>query len=118
MGFLVELVLVALFEVLGWYATRALETRAVAASLWLVLTATGFGGGVAWGAYTGSSDFVSIPLAPWIVLVVAIVAGVMAVRARPQTPGIGLDLHVARLALFAVFNVAIAAGIGVGYSAV
>jgi hypothetical protein len=50
MGLPVELLLVALFEALGWYATRALETRAVAASLWLVLTATGFGGGVAWGA--------------------------------------------------------------------
>ena len=118
MGLLVELVLVALFEALGWYATRALETRSVAASLWLILTATGFGGGVAWGAYTGTSDFVATPLAPWIVLVVAIVAGVLAVRARPETPGLGLDLKVARLALFAVFNVAIAVGVGVGYSAV
>lgn len=87
MGLPVELLLVALFEALGWYATRALETRTVAASLWLILTATGFGGGVAWGAYTGTSDFVATPLAPWI-------------------------------ALFAVFNVAIAVGIGVGYSAV
>jgi hypothetical protein len=52
------------------------------------------------------------------VLVVAIVAGVMAIRARPETPGLGLPLDVARLALFAVFNVAIAIGIGVGYSAV
>jgi hypothetical protein len=54
------------------------------------------------------------------VLVVAIVAGVMAVRARPETPGLGLDLKVARVALFAVFNVAIAIaiGVGVGYRAV
>jgi hypothetical protein len=53
MGLLVELALVALCEALGWYATLALETRSVAASLRLILTATGFGGGVAWGAYTG-----------------------------------------------------------------
>jgi hypothetical protein len=115
MGIVAELVLVALFEALGWYATRALETRAVAASLWLILTATGAGGGIAWGAYAGSSDFIDTPVSPWIALAVAIVAVVLAVRA-PSGDDPARTLK-ARLFLFATFNAAIVIGIAVGYNA-
>ncbi len=129
MEFLFELVFQFVFEVLGEFlvdagyhgTVRVFRSRA---GRFGAASAVGLGAGLFWGAWLSDAGRVQEPRALWISLGFGIVAGLGALwrRRRGDRPGRQPVLTppwrwpAYRLVGFAVLNLAVAAGVAIGFS--
>jgi hypothetical protein len=127
---LAELIVQIVFEVIielgGRAVGRVLETkigRVVASAT--VMATIGFGGGYAWGRHVADIGRQGVPRAIWVSLALAILAAVLALRARanvdsePRFESLPSRLQptAERFALLSFLNVTLAIGVAVGFNA-